>query len=75
MQQPGFFPRKNGTKAARNGGVREGCGPGIRKSCLLFMQLGGECTGVRYVVFVPFCMSRIFHNEFLKERGAWGQDK
>lgn len=69
MQQPGLFPRKNGTKAARNCGVREGCGPGIRESCLLFMQPGGGDTGVCYIIFMPFCMSGIFHHEFLKERG------
>lgn len=37
---------------------------GIRKSCLLFMQPGGEDTGVCYLIFVPFCMSGIFHNKF-----------
>lgn len=53
------------------GGVpREGRGPGIRKSCLLFLQPGGGDTGVCDVIFMPLCMSGIFHQEFLRERGA-----
>lgn len=28
----GFFQGRNGTKAARGCSVREGCGPGIRKT-------------------------------------------
>lgn len=33
---------------------------------------GGGYTGVCYIIFMPLCMPRIFHNEFLKDRGAWG---
>lgn len=68
MQQPELFPRKTGTKAAARCGIREGCGPGIRRSCLLLMQPGGGDTGIGDIIIMPFCMSGIFHHKFFKRK-------
>lgn len=49
----GFFQGRNGTKAARNCGVSEGPGPGMRKSCLLSMQL---VAGTQVFVTLFLCL-------------------
>ena len=77
LQQPGLFPRKNGTKAARNSGASEGLGPRMRKSCLLSTQLGGvggTPVFVKLFLCLFICLYYYIMN-FLKKEMLGGQDK
>lgn len=56
--------------------VTEGCGPGIRQTCL---SCGPWVEGTQVFVianFLPFLLYGLFHNnKFVKERGAWGHSE